>query len=69
MKLTKQQILDGRSLSGGWTKKQLSILGIEWPPQKGWMWRACMKEITAEEYQVFKRSCRKYGMKSQIDLL
>lgn len=68
MKLTKKQILECRSPAGGWTKKQLAILGIEWPPEKGWMWRAVAKDITAEEYQTFKRSCRQYGSKSQMDL-
>ena len=21
---------------GGWTRAQLSLLGVDWPPQKGW---------------------------------
>jgi hypothetical protein len=26
----------GRSPAGGWTKKQLAIWGVPWPPPKGW---------------------------------
>ena len=26
----------GESGNGGWNKKQFNILGINWPPKKGW---------------------------------
>jgi hypothetical protein len=26
----------GKTQSGGWTKAQLEILGVAWPPQPGW---------------------------------
>jgi hypothetical protein len=53
MKLTKKQIMDGSSNNGGWSKPQLAILGVEWPPQQGWMFGACCREITPEQYQEF----------------
>lgn len=29
-------IEDGRSKNGGWSRDQLSLLGIPWPPPKNW---------------------------------
>lgn len=26
----------GKSAKGGWTRKQLALWGIAWPPAKGW---------------------------------
>jgi hypothetical protein len=31
----------GRSINGGWTKEQLAILGIDFPPVKGWKKKVC----------------------------
>lgn len=31
------QIMGGRSYHGGWEKKQLELLGIQWPPASGQM--------------------------------
>lgn len=36
MKLTLEQIEAGRSPAGGYTKEQLAIWGVPWPPPKGW---------------------------------
>ena len=36
MIITHQFIEDGMSGKGGWTAEQLSLLGISWPPSKGW---------------------------------
>lgn len=34
--ITEGIIQRGQSERGGWTKQQLAILGIRWPPPKGW---------------------------------
>lgn len=36
MRLTKDEIEAGRSLKGGYTKKQLAKWGVPWPAPKGW---------------------------------
>ena len=43
MRLTESQIEAGRSLKGGWTRKQLAQWGVPWPPPKGWR-----KRLTAQ---------------------
>ena len=36
-KITRGWLKRHRSRGGGWTKEQLAILGIVWPPPKGWL--------------------------------
>lgn len=44
MKLTQEHIILGMSGSGGYKKKQIEILGITWPLEKGW------KKIVIDKY-------------------
>jgi hypothetical protein len=37
MVLTRQMVLRGRGPRGGWTRKQLALIGVSWPPPKGWL--------------------------------
>jgi hypothetical protein len=48
MKVTPKFITDGQSLRGGWTKRQLEILGLVWPPKPGWRQRVVGLEIADE---------------------
>ncbi len=34
---------EGKSDNGGWTRPQLKILGVAWPPKKGWKKRMVRK--------------------------
>ena len=34
--ITMDIIEQGKTKNGGYTKKQLEILGVQWPPVKGW---------------------------------
>jgi len=36
MIITKEFIEKGKSKNGGWSKKQLALLKVAWPPEKGW---------------------------------
>ena len=38
-----------RTERGGWTKAQFNILGIMWPPQKGWKVKLYDKPITDDD--------------------
>jgi len=51
--LTKQMIEEGLSSKGGYNKKQLEILGVEWPPQKGWKSALIGTIISQKQYQNF----------------
>lgn len=51
--LTKQMIEEGLSSKGGYNKKQLEILGVKWPPQKGWKSALVGTMISQKQYQDF----------------
>lgn len=55
MKLTRELINKGESSNGGWSKKQLALLGIDWPPEPGWPLRLEGVEIPDADYAEFVR--------------
>ena len=55
MKVTKQFILDNRTERGAWTRAQIELLGIKWPPTKGWQQRVIGKELNNDEVDQFKK--------------
>jgi len=36
IRITVDLIQAGRSRRGAWTRKQLALIGVAWPPPKGW---------------------------------
>lgn len=55
MVVTKLWLKNNRTVAGGWTRKQLSVVGIGWPPFHGWMKKACGKEIADEDARAFEK--------------
>lgn len=53
IRVTRELIETGRTGSGGWNKRQLKILGVKWPPRKGWLSRSIGKLITPEDAKLF----------------
>lgn len=53
MVLTAKIIDAGASTNGGWNKEQLAILGISWPPVKGWKRRLIGTQISEHQYANF----------------
>lgn len=47
--ITRELIDQGRTDRGGWTATQINLLGLTWPPAKGWMDRVVGKEISEED--------------------
>jgi hypothetical protein len=41
----------GTSNGVGWNRKQLSLLGVKWPPSKGWLKDLIGTEISVDVYQ------------------
>jgi hypothetical protein len=48
MTVTKDFLLLGRTANGGYTKAQLTLLGVQWPPRRGWTRRIIGKEISID---------------------
>lgn len=53
MKLTREFIDQGKSARGGWNRKQLALLGIPWPPPRGWPKKLEGKELSDEDAAKF----------------
>ena len=51
--ITDELIESGKSASGGWSKAQLQILGVAWPPQKGWKAGVIGKSIQESDAKLF----------------
>ncbi len=47
VKLSHELIESGQSDHGGWSQEQLALLGVEWPPLKGWKKRIVGREVQA----------------------
>lgn len=48
MKITEAFIEKIASGEGGWNRPQLALLGVAWPPAKGWKQTLLGKEISEE---------------------
>lgn len=53
MLLTHEILNSGMSTNGGWNKEQFSLIGIPWPPQKGWKSSVIMKNFPDETINLF----------------
>ena len=43
--ITNKLIESGKSINGGWSREQLKLLGISWPPPIGWKESVISKSI------------------------
>lgn len=37
IEITSKWLHDNSTRGGGWTAKQLRVLGVQWPPRRGWL--------------------------------
>ena len=51
--VTGEFLARGMSDRGGWTRAQLAILGVGWPPSPGWRIDAAGKRLTQEQADEF----------------
>lgn len=67
--LTKELIEQGMSCHRGCNKAQLALLGVPWPPRKGWKLDMEGKEISQEDYQLYlklEKTTGKYSLTKWI---
>ena len=66
--ITYEYLQEHRTDAGGWTSKQLKIIGIDWPPVKGWMDGVYGKCLTKEEAKAFEDAKYSHKIrKSSVD--
>jgi hypothetical protein len=51
--LSNELIEAGRSDRGGWNRTQLLLIGVPWPPEKGWKARRIGKSIEDKAFLDF----------------
>lgn len=55
MKITREWIkANARKDGQGWNKKQLEVVGVEWPPSSGWIERIVGGELSDEKARLFE---------------
>lgn len=62
--VTEEFIESGKSPRGGWTREQLRLLGVSWPPPKGWkqgVLGVCIPKATAEEFVRLRKGGHEQG--------
>lgn len=52
-KITENLIEMGMSDKKAWSRAQLALIGVEWPPLKGWKSRIIGKEISEADAEKF----------------
>ena len=54
MKITDEWLKKNKTKNGGYTKLQLNLIGIPWPPIHGWKKLVIGKEISLEKKKAFE---------------
>lgn len=52
--ITREWLHAHKTLRGGWTKKQVSVLGVVWPLENGWTRSIHLMKITQEQRRAFE---------------
>ena len=63
--LTNKIIDDARTQRGSWTRKQLELLGVAWPPREGWKFRIIGIEYDEAVIEEFRASSTIFAGKSR----
>lgn len=59
MDITEDLIAAGTSERGGLSKRQLALLGVDWPPLSGWKKSIIGRSISDEDAEEFLRLARR----------
>jgi len=55
MIITNELIEQLKTAAGGWTKESLALMGVDWPPQKGWKERIIGNEMDERTFAQLQR--------------
>lgn len=53
MKITDEWLMQNRTRAGAWTRAQLEVIGIKWPPRHGWKHQVIGKDLSDAEVARF----------------
>ncbi len=60
IEIDKKFLMENRTINGAWTRAQIEVLGIKYPPRKGWHYALIGKKISDETAELFKEYRFKY---------
>jgi hypothetical protein len=60
VEVTEALIRECATARGGWTKRQLEALGVDWPPQKGWIERVVGTHINEFDLRALRADAQKF---------
>lgn len=69
MRVTREWIDKFKTARGGWTKKQLAVIGVPWPPERGWKDRATGTKIDAAAQAQFEAGAEAPAQSSVLEWL
>jgi hypothetical protein len=52
-RVTQDLIQQGRSDAGGWSRAQMALIGVAWPPVSGWRLMAVDRAISDDDARKF----------------
>ena len=52
--ITKEWINSNKTERGAWNKQQINIIGLIWPPKKGWQAKLIGKSISSDNARIFE---------------
>ena len=55
MMITDKWLTDNKTKAGGYTKSQLALIGVKWPPVSGWKKSVINTEISEEIKTTFEQ--------------
>lgn len=55
LEVTAKYLHDNRTPKGSWTRSQFEVLGIDWPPAKGWKEKVIGLTISPEQQSIFEK--------------
>jgi hypothetical protein len=64
--ITNDFIEAGMTPGGGWNRAQLAVIGVAWPPRRGWKRQSIGKEIDTETAQRFLDLNQKRGSTTMV---
>lgn len=59
MKITHEWVKQNMTKNGGYTRSQLELIGVPWPPPKGWKRRVRGNLIDDDSARAFEEIARK----------
>ena len=57
--VTRPWLMEYQSARKAWTRRQLTLIGVSWPPRKGWTYRVEGLMISEEARAEFERIARR----------